>query len=219
MKQKKQTHEELNALQVTKEKEPSFTDLIKDEQKVAFMQEIIKGIRYAKDETETRTSTNEEIISPAVTRPIDLYEKDKAGHWAPKRDELGNAVELGGALGNIPGAQMPYIQMSNFNSVYIGLEDGIYQNIYKTKIEEIEGQKIEKLEIGEDGRPILLYKRFVNIGDINRERQLNANLAYESNRVKIQGQILVGNAGGSPLGVGGSWDETLRLLFGSGGKK
>ena len=213
---KKETKQEVTALEVTKE--PSFMELVKDKQKAAFFQEIIRGLSMKRDETETRSST-EEIISPAVTRPIDLYEKDDAGNWKPKRDELGNAVELGGALGNIPDSQMPYIQMSNFNSVYIGLENGIYQNVYETETVKINNENITKLKLDNSGQPILLYKRFVNIGDINRERQLNANLAYESNRVKIQGQILVGNAGGSPLGVGGSWDETLRLLFGSGGKK
>ena len=86
---KKETKQEVTALEVTKE--PSFMELVKDEQKAAFFQEIIRGLSMKRDETETRSST-EEIISPAVTRPIDLYEKDDAGNWKPKRDELGNAV-------------------------------------------------------------------------------------------------------------------------------
>jgi hypothetical protein len=213
---KKETHSEVNALEVTKE--TPMAELIKDEQKALFIQEVARAMSMRKDETETNTRT-EEIISPAVTRPIDLYEKNDKGQWIPKRDDLGNAVELGGALGNIPDHQMPYIQMSNFNSIYIGLEDGIYQNVYETTEETINNEKIIKLKLDDNGLPVILYKKFINVGDVNRERQLNANLAYESNRVKIQGQILVGNAGGSPLGVGGSWDETLRLLFGSGNKK
>jgi hypothetical protein len=210
-KTEKQTHTENTALQVIEAAQPSIKEAMQDNNRALLIDEIGRAISLRKDETDSYTR-NEEIISPAITRPIDLYEKNDQGQYIPKRDEYGHAIELSGALGVIPGDQMPFIQISNFNSIYTMLTDGIYEYIYEMD------KKTGAPVLDDSGQPKLLYKKFVNIGDINRERQLNANLALDGARVKLEGQILVGNAGGSPLGVGGSWDDTLKLLFGSGKK-
>jgi hypothetical protein len=73
------------------------------------------------------------------------------------------------------------------------------------------------LRLDEKGDPIIVTRQVVNLGQETQIVQLLNNLACEYKTAKLQGQVMVGQAGGSPLGVGGSWDNTLDVLF--GGKK
>jgi len=153
----------------------------------------------------------EQIVPQAVTRFIDLVEKnEKTGHFEVRKDSFGHPIDIMGALGNIPASQMPYMQISNMNHIAIVLEEDIYLTIY---------EKDDKgmVNLDEKDNPIIVYRQVVNLGQETQVVQLLNNLAYEYRTAKLQGQVLVGNAGGSPLGVGGSWDNTLDVLF--GGKK
>jgi hypothetical protein len=117
-----------------------------------------------------------------------------------------------GALGNIPASQMPYMQIGNMNHIAITLEEDCYLSIYEKDV-------FGRAKIGDDGKPILIYRNLINLGQETQVTQLLNNLAYEYKTAKLQGQVMVGNAGGSPLGVGGDWNDTLGILFGGGKKK
>lgn len=185
---------------------------LQEQQKGVLSEEMIRqvalNLNLDREEKDSYSRT-EEVISPAVTRFIDLAEKiEGSDEYKFREDAFGNPVDLMGALGNIPPSQMPYIQLSNFNNIWIKLRDGIYLDVYETD------SRTGQFKINPDGSPKLMYTKVISIGAVNRKLQLLSNLAYEQNRAKLQAQTMVGNAGGSPLGVGGSWDDTLQLLFG-----
>jgi hypothetical protein len=153
----------------------------------------------------------EQVIPPAVTRFIDVVEKnEKTGNFEVRKDSFGHPIDIMGALGNIPASQMPYMQISNMNHISIVMEEDIYVTIY---------EKDEKgnIKVDDNGKEVIIYRHVVNLGQETQITQLLNNLAYNYGTAKLQGQVMVGNAGGSPLGVGGSWDQTLDMLF--GGKK
>lgn len=188
-----------------------------DEQKLAIMErigrEISLNISGNREERESYTRT-EEVISPAVTRSIDLYESDESGHIEPRKAKDGHSWELTGSLGDILPNQIPYFRMANFNAQWCKLRDGIYLDEYEH--DEDTGMPI----LDADGKPKLKRIHLIDIAQLNRDMIANTNLAVGANRAKLSSQTLVGQAGGSPLGVGGSWDDTLNLLFGGGqGKK
>ena len=104
--------------------------------------------------------------------------------------------------------------MANFNAQWCKLRDGIYLDIYD--MNEKTGMPI----LDENGDPTVVKTMLIDISQMNRDMIANTNLAIGANRAKLHGQTLVGQSGGSPLGVGGSWDNTLEVLFGgNGGKK
>lgn len=187
---------------------------LKDSQKAVIQQEVLKQLTMNLERQEMDTITRtEEVISPAVTRFIDIAEKeDGKDTYKLREDDFGNPVDIMGALGNIPAHQMHFIQVSNFNTIWVKLREGIYLDVYE---KDDNGQ----LVIGEDGYPKLKYTKVIDVGALNKKLQLLSNLAYEQNRAKLQAQTMVGQSGGQPLGVGGSWDDTLSLLFGSGQRK
>jgi hypothetical protein len=153
----------------------------------------------------------EQIVPQAVTRFIDLVDKNETtGRYEVRKDSFGHPIDIMGALGNIPTSQMPYMQISNMNHIAITLEEDIYLTIY-------EKDDRGMLRLDEKGDPIIVTRQVVNLGQETQIVQLLNNLACEYKTAKLQGQVMVGQAGGSPLGVGGSWDNTLDVLF--GGKK
>lgn len=195
--------------------EPSNPILsMKDEQKLAIMERIGREISLSmhgdKQESYSRT---EEVISPAVTRSIDLYEQDKEGSINPRRAKDGHSWELTGSLGNITTNQMPFFRMANFNAQWAKLRDGIYLDIYE--LDEKSGMPV----LDANGDPKIIKTEMVDIAQLNRDMIANTNLAVNANRAKLHGQTLVGQSGGSPLGVGGSWDDTLNILFGGDQKR
>lgn len=187
---------------------------LKDTQKAVIQQEVLKQLTMNLERQETDTITRtEEVISPAVTRFIDIAEKEETtGNYKLREDEFGNPIDIMGALGNIPAHQMHFIQISNFNTIWVKLREGIYLDVY-------EKDSNDQLVLDENGNPKLKYTKVIDVGALNKKLQLLSNLAYEQNRAKLQAQTMVGQSGGQPLGVGGSWDDTLHLLFGGGQKK
>jgi len=187
---------------------------LKDEQKLAIMErigrEISLNMHGEQKESYTRT---EEVISPTVTRSIDLYEEDDDGSVNPRRARDGHTWELTGALGNIFPGQEVFFRMANFNAQWCKLRDGIYLDVYK--LNEDTGMPI----LNEEGNPIVIKTMLIDIAQLNRDMIANTNLAMNANRAKLHGQTLVGQSGGSPLGVGGSWDDTLNILFGGDQRK
>ena len=190
---------------------------IKDMQRGALTEDMIRQVALSlnldRHESDSITRT-EEVISPAVTRFIDLAEKnEETGKYELREDEFGNPIDIMGALGNIPGYQMRYVDVSSFNTIWSKLRDGVYLDVYEMN------ENTGALVLDKDGKPKLKYTKVIDIGAYHKKLKLLSNLALEQNRVKLQAQAMVGQAGGSPLGVGGSWDDTLSLLFGGNRKK
>lgn len=186
----------------------------KEDQKNAMMdmvrQEVNMNLAMQRTETDSIERT-EQVIPPAVTRFIDIVEKnEKTGQFEVRKDSFGHPIDIMGALGNIPASQMPYMQVSNMNHISIVLENDIYFTIYAK-------DDFGNIKTDDKGKEVIIYRHVVNLGQETQITQLLNNLAYEYRTAKLQGQVMVGNAGGSPLGVGGSWDQTLDILF--GGKK
>lgn len=175
-------------------------------------QEVALNMDMSRHETDSIERT-EQIIPPAVTRFIDIVEKnEKSGHYEVKKDAFGHPIDIMGALGNIPASQMPYMQISNLNHISIVLEEDVYFTIY-------EKDDLGMAKLDENGNPHIIHRQVINLGQETQITQLLNNLAYEYRTAKLQGQVMVGNAGGSPLGVGGSWDNTLEFMFGKPNKK
>lgn len=168
------------------------------------------SLHLTKDEyvSDTTTRTIEEVPDKA-TRFIDLHEKREGQNvYDARHDEWGNPIELQGALGNIPAEQMHYMWISGFNNIWSRLRDGVFLDVFKT---DGNGQQV----LDENGAPIILYTKPVNLGLAMREYQANLNLAYKENRTKRQAGILVGWQGGDPLRLDA--DEFTRVadsLFG-----
>jgi len=211
-KKKEIENSEHNELVIAEPTNPILS--MKDEQKLAIMERIGREISLSMsgDKSESYTRT-EEVISPAVTRSIDLYEQDDDGSINPRRARDGHSWELTGALGNISPSQQAFFRMANFNAQWCKLRDGIYLDIYD--MNEKTGMPI----LDANGDPTVVKTMLIDISQMNRDMIANTNLAIGANRAKLHGQTLVGQSGGSPLGVGGSWDDTLNILFGGERKK
>jgi hypothetical protein len=170
------------------------------------------GLSMTRNEHDSIERT-EQIIPPAVTRFIDLLEKnEKTGAYEVRKDSFGHPIDIMGALGNIPASQMPYMQVSNMNHISIVLEDDIYFTIY-------EKDDFGNIKLDKNGKEIIIYRHVINLGQETQITQLLNNLAYEYRTAKLQGQVMVGQSGGNPIAVGGSWDNTLDMLFGGNKKK
>jgi hypothetical protein len=174
------------------------------------MSEVSLNMNMSKHDNDSIERT-EQIVPQAVTRFIDLVDKNETtGRYEVRKDSFGHPIDIMGALGNIPTSQMPYMQISNMNHIAITLEEDIYLTIY-------EKDDRGMLRLDEMGDPIIVTRQVVNLGQETQIVQLLNNLACEYRTAKLQGQVMVGQAGGAPLGVGGNWDQTLDVLF--GGKK
>lgn len=165
------------------------------------------------DYTSDAISRTEEIMPEEVTRFIDVVELDeKSGKYKTRTDELDNSVEIGGALGHIPPSQMPYIQLSNFNNIWVRLRNNLYMDFYK---QDENGQ----LLLDTKGEPMVEYTRVINVGTINRTQQLLSNLAYNGNRPQLQAETMIGIRGGSPVALGSKYTDAMELMFGPTKKK
>ena len=155
-----------------------------------------------------------EELPQVITYLSEIFRKSEdIGIAESLKDEYGIDVDLVGTRGYIPRWELPYNKQANFSAIFTTLEEGVYQNIYKTDRET--GMVLKD----EDGNPIIEKKIAIHGGVVFRNKNQLNQLAVDG-LGRIQ-QLRTLNAFGnvSPVGLDGSIDRAISGLFGQAGKK